>query len=64
MIPLGELPGPMASIGELLPAAALSTTLQAALRDGADPAGSAWVVLVLWAVAAPLVATRVFRWDP
>ena len=64
VIPVGELPGPMASIGELLPAAALSTVLQAALRDDADPAGSAWLVLALWAVAAPLVATRVFRWDP
>ncbi len=64
IIPLGELPAPMATIAELLPAAALSTVLQAALRDGAAPAGAAWVVLVVWAVAAPLVATRVFRWEP
>ena len=64
VIPLAELPGPMASIGELLPAAALSTVLQAALREGAASARSAWVVLAIWAAAAPLVAAKVFRWEP
>lgn len=64
VIPLDELPGPMASIGELLPAAALSSVLQAALREGAASAGSAWVVLAIWAAAAPLVAVMVFRWEP
>jgi ABC-2 type transport system permease protein len=64
VIPLEELPGPMAGVGELLPAAALSTTLQATLREGAPAGGTAWVVLVVWAVVAPLAAGRFFRWEP
>jgi len=64
IIPLETLPGPMSTIGELLPSGALSAVLQAILREGAPSAGSAWVVLLVWAVAAPLAATRLFRWEP
>jgi ABC-2 type transport system permease protein len=64
VIPLDELPRPMARVGEALPAAALSTVLQATLREGAPAAGSAWPVLAAWAVAAPLAAVRLFRWEP
>ena len=63
IVPFSEMPGPLSTIGHVLPAGALSTTLQAALRDGAPSAGSAWIVLIVWAVAAPLAAVKFFRWD-
>ena len=63
IVPFSEMPGPLATIGRALPAGALSTTLQSALRDGAPAAGGAWIVLIVWAIAAPLLAVRLFRWD-
>lgn len=62
VFPLDELPGPVRSFAELLPAAALSEALGAALSDGSAP-GRPWLVLFVWAVAAPAVAARAFRWD-
>ena len=64
VIPLDELPAPLATLSRALPAGALSEVLQAALRDGAPAAGTSWLVLAAWAVVAPLVAARAFRWDP
>ena len=64
VVPLDELPAPLATLSRALPAGALSEVLQAALRDGAPAAGTSWLVLAAWAVVAPLVAARAFRWDP
>jgi ABC-2 type transport system permease protein len=63
VFPLEELPAPMRAFAELLPAAALSEALGAALTSPASTPGRAWLVLVVWAVVAPLVAARVFRWE-
>lgn len=63
IIPFSEMPGWLAAIGKATPAGALSTVMQACLRDGAPAAGGAWVVLAVWAVAAPLAAVRLFRWE-
>jgi ABC-2 type transport system permease protein len=62
VIPLAELPGPLRAVSRALPAAALSDVLHAASDAGAVP-GRAWVVLVAWAVAAPLAAAATFRWE-
>jgi ABC-2 type transport system permease protein len=62
VFPLTSLPGPLATFARLLPAAALSQALHAALTPAAAPA-EAWIVLVAWAVAAPLAAARTFRWE-
>jgi ABC-2 type transport system permease protein len=64
IVPLDELPAPLAALSRGLPAGALSEVLQAALRDGAPEAGTSWLVLAAWALVAPLVAARLFRWDP
>jgi ABC-2 type transport system permease protein len=63
VIPLDELPSGLRSLAELLPSAALAETLTAALTEGATAAARAWVVLVVWAVAAPLAAITWFRWE-
>jgi len=63
IIPFSEMPGFLGTIGKALPSGALSQVLQSALRDGAGPAGSAWIVLAIWAVLAPLAAVKLFRWE-
>ena len=63
IIPFSEMPGFFGTIGKVLPSGALSQVLQSCLRSGADPAGSAWVVLGVWAVLAPLAAVKFFRWE-
>jgi ABC-2 type transport system permease protein len=63
IIPLSELPGPVATVAELLPAGALAETMGAAFTPGASAGARAWIVLGVWAVAAPLAAARFFRWE-
>ena len=62
VFPLDRLPGALRAVAELLPAAALSTALDAALTTGAAP-GKAWAVLAVWALAAPAAAAATFRWE-
>jgi ABC-2 type transport system permease protein len=63
IIPLDELPAPVRTIAELLPAAPLAETLTAALTDGQTASARAWIVLAVWAVAAPAAAASLFRWE-
>jgi ABC-2 type transport system permease protein len=63
LIPLAKLPAWMADISRLLPAAALADALHGTLGHGTPVAARDWVVLVAWAVAAPLVAGLTFRWE-
>jgi ABC-2 type transport system permease protein len=63
VVPLAELPGALRAVARVLPAAALSDALHAALETGAAVPGRAWVVLVAWAVAAPAAAAATFKWE-
>jgi hypothetical protein len=62
-VPLSKLPGGLASFAKVLPAAALSTALHATLGAGSPVPTESWVVLAVWAVAAPLAASLTFRWE-
>jgi ABC-2 type transport system permease protein len=63
VIPLDELPGPLADAAALLPSAALADVLRDTLAGtGVDP-GRSWIVLLVWAAVGPLVAARTFRWE-
>ena len=60
--PLSKLPAGLEDFAKLLPAAALSETVRAVLTAQPFPVGE-FVVLIAWAVAAPLLAARYFRWE-
>jgi ABC-2 type transport system permease protein len=63
IVPLDRLPAGLELVAKALPAAALAELLRGALTPGVDSPGWAWAVLVAWAVAAPVAAARLFRWD-
>lgn len=63
MIPLDELPGPLADVAGYLPSAALADVLRESLAGtGVDPTRS-WLVLAAWAVITPIAAAITFRWE-
>jgi len=61
--PLAKLPDAVETIAKALPAAALSETVRAVLTPGKSFPTGELVVLLVWAVAAPLAAARWFRWE-
>ena len=63
VIPLDELPSPARAVARALPSGALAEAVRGALTAGVDIPGRAWLVLAIWAVAAPAAATRLFRWE-
>jgi ABC-2 type transport system permease protein len=63
LIPLGKLPGWLADLSRILPASALADALHASLGQGAAVSGRDWLVLVVWAVGAPVIAGLTFRWE-
>lgn len=63
VIPLEELPGPVRTVGRILPSGALAEAVRGSLAAGGHVPGRAWLVLATWAVASPLAATRLFRWE-
>jgi ABC-2 type transport system permease protein len=63
LAPLSKLPSGLQSVAKALPAAALSDGLHRTLGLGASVSGWAWVVLVAWAIGAPLAAAATFRWE-
>lgn len=62
VIPVDEVPSAVRAVAELLPTAAFAEILRAGLGDG-DASTRAWVVLCAWAIGAPVLAARVFRWE-
>lgn len=63
IIDSSSLPDPLANGARVLPASALTVLLRSATGDGTLDTGTAWIVLGTWAIAAPLVAARTFRWQ-
>ena len=62
IIPLSSL-DVLRGVAELLPPPALSQVMSAAFRSSVHVSAGDWVVLVAWAVLAPLAAARWFRWE-
>ena len=63
VVPLSELPSVVRTVAEVLPAAALVEALTGTLTNGGTVSTKAWVVLAVWAVAAPAAAAATFRWE-
>jgi ABC-2 type transport system permease protein len=63
VVPVSKLPGGVATVAKLLPAEALSASLHAALGSASAVPMRSWIVLAVWAVAAPLAAALSFRWE-
>ncbi len=63
LVPIARLPGALASFSRALPAAALSGGLHATLGTGGSVPLESWVVLAVWAVVTPALASLTFRWE-
>jgi ABC-2 type transport system permease protein len=62
VVPLSKLPAGLRGLAEVLPASALSGVLGGSLSGTGIP-GRDWLVLGLWALAAPVAAAVSFRWE-
>ena len=63
VVPLSKLPSGLRAAARVLPAGALSDALHASLGTGSAIPTRAWVVLVAWAIIAPVAAALTFRWE-
>jgi ABC-2 type transport system permease protein len=63
VFPLDKLPGALSAISRCLPTSALSDVLRDALMSAGEHTTSAWIVLLVWAIAAPLLAAKTFKWN-
>jgi ABC-2 type transport system permease protein len=63
VIPLAKLPAAARAAARLLPAAALSDALHETFAAAGHVPARAWLVLVAWALVAPLAAALTFRWE-
>lgn len=61
VIPVDQLPGPLAAVAAALPSGALAEGLRATLTTGDAPALGPVLVLLAWAVVGGLAATRLVR---
>lgn len=62
VVPLGQLPGPIAAVARWLPSGALAEGLRTTLSAGQSPGIVPLLVLVGWALAAGGLAVRWVRW--
>ncbi len=63
ILPLDHLPGPLASLAQLLPAAALTQALQGTMIADQPFPGSAFLTLAIWAVLLLALAMKIFKWE-
>jgi ABC-2 type transport system permease protein len=61
--PLAKLPDALQTFSKALPAAALSETVRAVLTPGRSFPTGELIVLLVWAIGAPLAAAHWFRWE-
>ncbi len=63
VVPLTELPAPVAALAGLLPAAALADAFRVALGSGEADVVRSLVILAAWGVGSVVLAARTFRWE-
>lgn len=62
-VPIDHLPSLLTPLARVLPAAALAQVLRSTLTSGQTLSLSSAGILLFWAVTAPAVAARTFRWE-
>lgn len=62
-VPLDHLPSGLIPLARLLPAAALGDVLRSAFRSAGSIPTPSVAILCVWALAAPVLAARTFRWE-
>ena len=62
VVPVDQLPGPLATVAAALPSGALGESLRAALADGVLAPGPL-LVLAAWTATLGALAARLFRWS-
>jgi ABC-2 type transport system permease protein len=62
LVPIGELPAPVADVVRFSPVGARADTFAAALGNG-TPIAAPFGILLFWAVLADVFAAKTFRWD-
>jgi len=63
VFPLDKLPSALSAMSRCLPTAALSDVLRNSLMSAGEHTTSSWIVLLVWAIAAPLLAAKTFKWN-
>jgi len=63
VIPLAKLPSGVRQVAQMLPSGALADVLRETLTGAGVQPATSWLVLATWALAMPLAASRLFRWD-
>jgi ABC-2 type transport system permease protein len=63
VIPFSELPAGIRAVARVLPSGALADVLREALTGAGDRPGASWIILIAWAIALPIAAARLFRWE-
>ncbi len=63
VVPLTSLPSWLRHVVIALPSGAMAEALHRVLGHGGAPTIADWISLAIWAVAAPLLAARTFRFD-
>ena len=63
ILPVADLPGPLADLAGVLPAAALADAFRLALGSAGGDVARPFVILAAWGVAAVGLALRTFRWE-
>jgi ABC-2 type transport system permease protein len=64
VVPFSKLPGAVAAVAKVLPSGALTVALRDTLSASRGPSLATWLVLIAWAIAAPLLAALTFRFEP
>jgi ABC-2 type transport system permease protein len=63
VVPVSDLPAPLATLAGILPAAALADAFRVALGSGDGEAIRPLLTLAAWGIGAVVLASRTFRWE-
>ena len=63
IVPVADLPAPLAALAGVLPAAALADVFRAAVGSAEVALAEPIAVLLVWGVGAVVLAARTFRWE-